>query len=235
MRPLTGINVTLYGDGMLQWSQQRPVVSSEKNLITFWEEAVQNGLASAKTGKVEFDKVLFLKISVPGDKSEAEYEVERHYPEGYPHPSFGKVKKNEVIYKRFGREIEDYKAKMGSPEGLQGTPIEEWALVDVRIAAHLKYNGVATVEALALVSDGNAQKMGPGIRQLVEKAKDWLANAASAADAMALQDENRKLQSQIDELTERFNSLGSAMDALPEEAKTKVREEISKRGRKAAA
>lgn len=209
-----------------------PFLTPEKNILTFWEDALPNGLAQSKAGRVIFDKVLMVEVGNPGDTSGVIYEVERHYPEEYLHPTYGKVKKNEAIYARFGKYIDEYKSKMESHD-VAGTPIDKWAMVDMRMAANLKFHGIYSVEALAAVHDGNASKMGMGIRELVQKAKDWLATAADSAKAMETEERNRKLQSQIDELQAKFDALAASMEALPEESKDALKGHFSKKNKAA--
>lgn len=211
-------------------SKAQPILTAEKNLLTFWDEALPNGLAGAKAGRVVFDHVLMVDVSSPGDKSEVTYEVKRIYPENFPHPIHGEVRKNETIYARYGKYIEDYESRMkGGSHVVAGTPIDNWALVDTRMAANLKFHGVYSVEALAEVSDGNAANMGMGMRELVQKAKDWLKNASSSAAALETEDRNRKLQAEIDDLRGKYEELAKSMDILPEESKSTLRDWFSKR------
>lgn len=212
-----------------------PILTAEKNILTFWDEALPNGLAGSKAGRVVFDHVLMVDVSSPGDKSEVTYEIERTYPSEYPHPIHGTFKKNEAVYARYGKYIEDYKSRMkGGSQVVAGTPIDNWAMVDVRMAANLKFHGIYTVEALAEVSDGNAGNIGMGMRDLRQKAIDWLANASDTAKAMETEERNRKLQSQIDELTERQARIGEILDALPDSIQDEVRAKIASKTKKAA-
>jgi hypothetical protein len=217
-------------------NESQPILTQDKNILTFWEDVVPNGLAGSEAGRVIFDKVLWMRVTVPGDKSEITHEVERSYPEEYPHPIFKKLKKNEVAYAKYGKYIEDYKARMSGGGTVEaGTPIDHWSLVDTRMAANLKFHGVYTVESLASVHDGNAANMGMGIRELRQKAIDWLTTAKDTAASMATEERNRKLQSQIDELREQYSNLAQVLDDLPEDAKKVARENLGKRGGKKAA
>lgn len=215
-------------------NESLPILTHEKNLLTFWEDVIPNGLAGTKAGRVVFDKVLMMRVSSPGDKSAPEYEVDRSYPEEFPHPIHGKLKKNELVYAKFGKYIDDYKGRVGGSQIEAGTPIDHWALVDMRMAANLKFNGIYTVEALAAVSDGNAISLGMGSRELIQKAKDWLATAANTAMAMETEERNRKLQSQIDDLQAKYDVLAQSMEVLPEESKSLLKGFFNKKQTKAA-
>lgn len=217
-------------------NESQPILTQDKNILTFWEDVVPNGLAGSAAGRVVFDKVLMMRVNVPGDKSEITHEVERSYPEEFPHPIFKALKKNEVVFAKYGKYIEDYKSRMSGGGTVEaGTPIDHWPLVDTRMAANLKFHGVYSVESLAAIHDGNAAGMGMGIRELRQKAIDWLTTASNTAAAMATEEKNRKLQSQIDELREQYASLAAVLDDLPEDAKKTARENLGKRSGKKAA
>lgn len=212
-----------------------PILTEGKNILTFWEDALPNGLAQSKTGRVMFDKVLMVEVGNPGDTSGVVYEVERTYPEECPHPIHGVLKKNEAIYAKYGKHIEDYKSRMGGGHEIAGTPIDKWAMVDMRTAANLKFHGVYTVEALAAVSDGNAPKIGMGTRELIQKAQDWLKTAANAAVAMETEERNRKIQAQFDELQAKYDALAKSLEILPEDSKSLLKGFFSKISGKQAA
>ena len=211
-------------------NESLPIVTHERNLLTFWEEAKPSGLASDKSGRIHFDKVLFVRISTPGDKSEVTYEVKRDYPEEFPHPIHGKLKKNPLVYERFGKYIDEYLAKQGGPEVVTGTPIEQWPMVDVRMAALLKHNGCYNVETLAMLSDTNASQIGMGVRSLVQKAKDWLQAATNSALAMEAKDRERRMEERFMALEEKYNVLAESLMELPTEAQGQVQAAIQKRG-----
>lgn len=205
--------------------ESMPILTKEKNLLHFWEDAVEHNIQ----GRMLFDKVLFMRITTPGDRSEVIYEIDREYPEGYPNPVYGKIKKNEEIYKRYGEYIEQYKRNYGNDQPIIGVPIDSWAQVDVRRAAQLKFLGIFAVEQLATLHDGGIQAIGMGGRELVQKAKDFIAQKEDSALAMKLAEEKRQLQTQIDSLKEQMAELAGAMEELPPEARAEVQQTIVKR------
>lgn len=213
-------------------NESQPILTHERNLLTFWEEAKPSGLAEQKLNRILFDKVLFVRINTPGDKSEVTYEVRREYSEECPHPIHGKVKKNPIPYERFGKYIDEYLSKGAGPDVLTGTPLDQWPLIDVRMAALLKHHGVYTVEALEGLSDGQTQGIGMGVRPLVQKAKDWLVSAARSASDMESQRRERAVQDQLDALKEQFSGLAEAMAELPPEAQAQVKASLTKRNRR---
>jgi hypothetical protein len=205
--------------------EMRPILTKERNLIKFWEEAIEHEVKGVKT----FDKVLYLKIMVPGDKSEVVYEVEREYPEGAPNPVFGKVKRNELMFKRFGEHIEAWKKSNGAGLVVDGTPIEMWAPVDIRMAAHLKHLGIFSVESLAGLGDSGAAAIGMGGRALIHKASEWVKQKENSSHAAEVDAKNRALEDRLAAMQEQITEMGEAMDALSPEAKTQVQETIKRR------
>ena len=69
---------------------------------------------------------------------------------------------------------------MNEDELVEGTPIEEWPILNRAQVDELRYMNIRTVEQLANVSDTNAQGM-MGINMLRQKAQTYLENAKDAA------------------------------------------------------
>lgn len=206
--------------------ESQPIMTHEKNIISFVDRMIHNEVVSARTGRPMFDHVLDVMIRVPGQKDVMAYEVDRDYADG-------RKRQNEIIYKRFGQYIEDYKRKSDA-KAATGTPIEMLPSVDMRMAATLKHLGIHTVEVLAEVTDGNLQNIGMGARDLRKKAQEFLASSQNAAAASQLAAEKKVLEDRFAALEAKFNDLAEAMAALPEEDQSKVKAELSKRGRRAA-
>lgn len=209
-----------------------PILTKDKNILTFWEDVKQDTLASQKANKAMFASILMMRVRVPGsNKGDQEYEVDTIYPEGYPHPIHGAMRKNEPIYKQYGEYIEAYKKNAGSQQALDGTPIEQWALVSRGQAMTLKHIGVHTVEALATLKDNDnaISAIGMGGRKLVQQAADWILSVNSNAAAMQAQEEARKTQEQLNELQGKFNELADAFEALDEGGKEKIKAHIAQK------
>lgn len=212
----------------MQNNESLPILTHERNFLRFWKEAVENPRATASAGRTMFDEVLFVKITSPGDKSEMVYKLETTYSDGRT------GKSSEPVWKRFEKYITDYKAK-GAATAVSGTPIEMWPLADTRRVAMLKHNGIYSVEALASLSDSGIATIGMGGRELVQKAKDWLATAANSAAAMQAQERERATEARFAALEEQFNALAQAMNELPADAQAQVKASLGRRGRKNAA
>ncbi len=215
-------------------NESLPIATRERNLIVFWREAMPNGMASQKSARSIFDDVLFLRIIVPGDTSSPEYEVERTYPEEFPHPIYGKVKKNDIVFKRFDKEIADYKARQEGPGVVSGTPLEQWPMVNTRQCAMLKAQAVYNVESLAMLSDAAMANIGMGMRDLVQKAKDWLASAEKNAHAMEAQRRERETNDRFEALEAKFREVTEVLTELPADMQDAIKKGLAKRAKRAA-
>lgn len=199
-----------------------PLFTQEKNTLVFWEEAKQNGMHPG-----QYNRVLMVRVSVAGDnKSDAEYWVEEEYPEAYPHPIFGKLRKNDQMFQRFGQYIEKYK-ESGAKGMVAGTPIEAWPMVNRVQVAMLKHHGVHSVEALAELHDGQMAALGMEGRSLVKKAKDFLSVAENTAAGMKALAEKAALEERLNGLEAKYLDLAEALANLPEEAKAQVKKEVA--------
>jgi len=210
-------------------TESLPMLTEDRNILIFWEDAKPNGLHVG-----QFNSVLMMRVEVPGDnKSKPEYMVEEIYPEAFPHPIHGKVRKNDLIWARYGKYIERYK---GSVEGTvqAGTPIEAWPMVSRAQVAMLRHNCVYSVEALAGLTDAQIVAIGIDGRRLVQQAKDYLSASANSQAAAESQDRERKMETRFAALEENYNSLAEALEALQPEAKEAVKAHLSKRGKKVA-
>ncbi len=135
----------------------------------FYMHFLQNPTKSQAEGRPIFDDVVFVKIFVPGDRTNIIDRPER------PDDKF-----------RFATQYARFKA--GQDQRATGTPIEEWPIVTRGMAEELKFAGFSTVEQIAGASDTATQKM-MGFQDLKSKAKAYLevakGNSAPIEDLTA--------------------------------------------------
>lgn len=212
----------------MQTNESIPILTHDRNLLRFWTQADENKVASSKAGRIMFDQTLMLRIETPGDKSSVEYEVDREYPKEYPNPVHGLIRKNQAIYARYGKYIEDYKAK-GNAIAMTGTPIEMWPLVNTRQVAMLKHYGVHSVESLATLADSGIAVIGPGGRELVQKATDWLNSAKLNAESMEREERARTMEARFKMLEGQLADIWQAVSAAPPEVQEQVKQRLPKR------
>jgi hypothetical protein len=102
---------------------------------------------------------------------------------------------------RFSEQYRQFKAE--GTQTVKGTPLSELTFLTRSKQAELRALGVHTAEMLASLAEQNIKNLGMGGRELVEKAKAYLANAESGAsvanlaeELARLKDENEKLKAQ---------------------------------------
>lgn len=199
-----------------------PILTKERNLLVFFEDVKPNGINAG-----QFNKVLMVRVSVPGDPSSVEYWVEEEYPEAFPHPKFGAARKNDPIIARFGEYITAYKANNAAVIGA-GTPLEAWPSVSRTQIAMLRFHGVHTVEALSGLHDEQISRIGPGGRDLVNKAAAYIKASADSNAAFKIEGERKALQDRLEALELKYTEIMEAVSELPDDAKAHIKTHIKK-------
>ena len=152
----------------------------EKVFAQFYMKAVQDHAKSKAEGRAIFRDKPYIKIVVPGDKSNIVNRPAR-----------------DIDKQRFPRQWAAFENMKEQP--LEGTPIEEWPLVTRSQAEELKFIGVFTVEMLAEMPD-SASFMGSAV--LKQKAQEWLDATKGTADIQALHDRISELEAQVESAEE---------------------------------
>lgn len=150
----------------------------DKVFAQFFSKPVQNAKKSDEAGRPIFEDRDYIKIIVPGDKSNI---VSR------PARDTDKV--------RFPRQWAAYENQQEQP--LEGTPLAEWPAITRSQVEELKFMGIHTVEALVSMPDTNNFM---GAASMREKAKVWLEQAAADAPV-------QEMAAQIEALNERIAEL----------------------------
>lgn len=162
-------------------------------IVTFYTEAVQSAAKSEEAGRPIYINVPFVRIIIPGDSRNI---IER--------------KATEDDKRRFQAEYDAY--IRGEKESESGTPLETWPPINKAQVKEAKYFEVHTVEALANLSDINAQRLGMGFAELRTKAKAYLLAAADGALVAKQAAENERLHSEMQALKEQFADLKKIED-----------------------
>ena len=169
-------------------------IGDENLYVQFFTHPLQDKEKSLAEGRPIFVDTEYVRIMVPGDKGNiimrsVRDDDKRRFPKQYA---------------AFQNDME---------EVLEGTPLEKWNFMTAAQVEEMKYFGVRTVEQLASVSDGNAQKF-LGVQLLKQKAQEYVDASKTEAPIAALQEEieqrDLKIQEQdqvLVELTERLEKL----------------------------
>lgn len=156
----------------------------------FYTHPVKNERASAEAGRAKFDEVEYVEIRAAGNANNI---IQR--------PA------SDQDRQRFHRQYELFRA--GMAEQTVGTPLTEIPWVTKSQVEELAYVRINTLEALATVNDDVCQKMA-GLRDLKNKAVVFMEAADKAAPLTALQDENKQLRKQLEEMNLQIKALADS-------------------------
>jgi len=185
-------------------------------IVDFYNGATKNDVKSLQSGRPIYDDVEMIRIRWAGNtKSELHAPADdrcdrpirnrednsRYYVKWKDHPDF------KPAYDAF---------KSGQASVLNGTPIAELPFLTEGQRLELKAINILTAEALANV-DPNS-KLGSGLKDLRQDAKNYLERAAGAAVDARHEAEKAAMQAQLDALKEQMAELVS-MGSKPKAAK----------------
>lgn len=136
------------------------LMEDTKPFVEFYIEAVKDGPASHKEGRVVYKDAEFVRIIPMGDaKLVIEKEVDEHDK------------------RRFSDEYEAW--KKGEEAPVHGTHLKKWPLATPADIKNCALINVRSVEQLAGLNDDGLRALGMGSRTLQAKAKEWLKSAHS--------------------------------------------------------
>jgi hypothetical protein len=160
----------------------------------FYMEPVQDEVATAREGRPIFHEEERVEIFIPGDPlhrpvARVTDEHRNLYPEAY---------------EKFRKGLED------TPDG---TPLEEWPVLNRGQVLELKGLNFRTVEDLAHCADNHAQNV-MGLRALKLRAIAYLDAAAEMAQNEQLSADNTRLTSEVSRLQQQVEELGRASQQM---------------------
>lgn len=168
---------------------QQPKLGS-RNFVQFYNDGIENEKESLAQGRPVFREVTFIKIMIPGNKSEIiERKMRDTDKQEYP-----------MQYQAFMNGVE---------EPVDGMPLKDWAPITRSQVMELAHFGCKTVEQLAGMADSNAQNF-MAIMGLRQKARDWLEEAEKHAPVSAIRAENDQLRNQMAALQDQMDQMVAA-------------------------
>lgn len=173
------------------------------NALRFFEEAIKNNFQSEAHGRPLFDNMVYVEVMTPGsNESIPRFEVERTYcPEaGKGKGPYGRMVERTQYYERYKQAFEQYRAEEDGI-GVEGTPLDQWSLLDKGTAASFKALGIFSVEMLANVADGNLGNLGTGGMTLREQARQHLQSRQFGIPTAQLAAEKSHLEAEVTRLT----------------------------------
>ena len=166
----------------------------DKLFSQFYMRAVKHDARSEAEGRPIFEDKPYVKIYIPGDKtSVVDKEVTDEHKQRWP-KRWDEFEKNMQV----------------SPEG---TPLEEWPQLKTSQVHEFKAMHVHTVEQLAGMSDGNAQRFMGGF-ELKRKAETFLKLAKDTAEAQRLSVANAELESRLKAMEDLNRNLSAKVEIL---------------------
>ena len=174
-------------DDMATTANQARYAMDSKLYATFYVRPIMNNFQSAEQGRPIYDELEYVRIIVPGDsKTTVDCPV------------------TDEFRMRFEKQYEKFKKNLS--QSVTGTPLEMWPQMTVGLCAELKGMNVQTVEQLANMSDGIAQRI-MGSHDLRRRAQAFLDAAKGEA-------ENNKLTTELEKRDDQIKALQAQMEQL---------------------
>jgi len=154
-------------------------------IVLFRHSAVPNEGKSVKEGRPIFDDVEVVEVRFPGSRSMSVFPATSvsHWAVD-PHTG-GQV---QVTYaERFARQYQQFKQHAAQTKS--GTPLSHAPFLTEGRRAEFRALNIYTVEALAVVDGQELKNLGPGGRDLKNRAMEFIAESKAHAPSMQLQAE----------------------------------------------
>jgi hypothetical protein len=183
-----------YDDTASQANQARYAMDN-KLYVQFYIRPVMHNFKSQEAGRPIFEEKEYIRIIVPGDsKTTVDCPV------------------TDEFRMRFEKQYDKF--KKGLEQAVEGTPLEMWPQMTVGLCAELKAMNVMTVEQLAGLDDGKAQRI-MGSYDLRRKAQMFLDAAQGEAA-------NNKMAAELSKRDDEIALLKQQMQQLLDAQKSKV-------------
>lgn len=158
----------------------------------FQEVAVQSGEVD---GRKTYKMVERVQVYMPGN--------------GLNSPVFNVTDEHK---ERWPKEYEAF--KMGAELALNGTPLEEWAILNKAMVLELKSMHILTIEDVANLSDLAVQRIGRGGYSLRERAQAFLDQDKEQELVTRLTAQDEKQQEEISLLRRQVGEMGVLLENL---------------------
>lgn len=183
----------------------------DANLIVLFKmNAKENPAKSAAAGRPIFDDEESCEIRIPGNRT---------YVGVYPAASFSNWvvdpftgAQRPISYaERFAKQYQQFKA--GAVQTKSGTPLTVVPFLTEARRAELRALGVLTVEQLALIDGQELKNLGPGGREMKNKAQEYMADASRNAPSTVMIAELEALRAKNASLAEDLERAKKVIDA----------------------
>jgi hypothetical protein len=183
-------------DDAANLANQARYAMDAKLYVQFYIRPVMNNFRSSEEGRPIYEEKEYIRIIVPGDsKTTVDCPVD------------------DTFRMRFQAQYDKF--KRGQEQAVDGTPLEMWPQMTVGLCAELKAMNISTVEQLAGLDDGKAQRI-MGSYDLRRKAQMFLDAAKGEA-------ENNKMVNELQKRDDEINVLKAQMQQILEAQKPKAK------------
>ena len=180
-------------------------------VVQFRFLAMANDEKSIKEGRPIFDDVEVCEIRKPGSR-DVKYFPSTSFSHWESDPMTGR--QAQVSYaERFSRQYMQFKSK--AAQTVTGTPLEFAQFLTDGRRAELRAQNVYTIETLAAIDGLELKNLGPGGREMKNKAAQYIEDSKSGAV-------DRQLQQEVAVLKARNQVLEDDVKALRDKAPDKV-------------
>jgi hypothetical protein len=160
--------------------------------------AVEQPYESGQAGRPIYKELPYITIMFPGDQTKKVVRPVKMEPDSSGPSDPERFPKQWERFQKQQLQVQD------------GTPLEEWPVLNRADVKSFKALNIHTVEALAAVSDPNLANIGMGGRVIRDKAIAWLKAAEGGADISRLISENATLKADIEMLKRQIKGLPPA-------------------------
>ena len=167
-----------------------------REVVTFYMRPVQDKEATKEAGRPIHVDAEYVRISIPGDRT---LEVDRPV--------------REPDRQMYRRKYEAFSANKSQDE-VSGTLLSAWGAISQSTVEDYRYAKVRTVEQLANLSDSTVAKLGRGVLNHRQMARDFIEAAKSNAPMLKLQSE---LASRDEQLAAQQAQMAAMQAALKEQ------------------
>lgn len=148
---------------------------ADRVIPNFHYKAVKNNYRSKQEGRPVYENREYIEMIVPGNATERPcMPVREEHKERFPD-----------AYRRFKEKQE---------QQIDGTPLEQWPVMDPARVSSLKDVDIYTVDQVANLPDSFASSVGPDFNELKKQAQRFLSVAESTANEERLESMEAELQ-----------------------------------------
>lgn len=157
-------------------------------IAQFYLHPVYMRRKSEEEGRPIYEDFVYIRKIIPGNDKEI---VER--------------KATEEDHREWHRQWSAFQESKKQP--ISGTPINQASFLTPSWISTCKHLNIMTVEALANLPDPAINKLGMGGREIINQAITYLKSAEGSSRFLAMENENKRLQTQVEKLQETLQEI----------------------------